>query len=82
MTACDVLQNLMHINADFQITRENFKAAVFRPGHRLPTMSLEEYADKEIAEAMERGKREKCVTHLRRARASRHPHCRGRRCCS
>lgn len=52
-------QDIMHISADFKITRENFKATVFRPGHRLPTMSLEEYADKEVADAIERGQREK-----------------------
>ena len=56
-----LLQSLIHIDATFEVTRENFKAKVFRPGHRLPTMTLEEYADKEREEAIARGKREAYV---------------------
>ncbi|GLD99665.1 hypothetical protein PINS_up008391 [Pythium insidiosum] len=38
--------------------RETIRSQVFQPGHRLPTMSLEEYADRELADAQERQKRE------------------------
>jgi len=58
--ACPLsLQQLTHIAPTLEITRENFKATVFRPGHRLPTMSLAEYADREVEEAKARGAREK-----------------------
>lgn len=38
--------------------REVFRSKVFQPGHRLPTMSLEEYAEMEIADAQARQERE------------------------
>ena len=34
--------------------REQFKNQVFKPGHILPTMSIEEFADMEIADCMVR----------------------------
>ena len=34
--------------------KENIKAGVFQPGHRLPTMTIEELADIEVAAALER----------------------------
>ncbi|GMF42792.1 unnamed protein product [Phytophthora fragariaefolia] len=37
------------------------RSGVFKPGHRLPTMTLEEYADRELADAQERQKREQYV---------------------
>ncbi|KAI9912227.1 hypothetical protein PsorP6_009845 [Peronosclerospora sorghi] len=49
---------LMHINPNVEIKRETIRSSVFKPGHRLPTMTLEEYADRELADAMERQKRE------------------------
>lgn len=49
---------MTRIGPDFVPRREIIKANVFRPDHRLPTMSLEEFADKERAEAEERGRRE------------------------
>jgi hypothetical protein len=47
-----------HINPQFEMRRETIRARVFQPGHRLPTMSLEEYADRELADAKERQQRE------------------------
>lgn len=46
------------INPQMEMRRETIRSGVFKPGHRLPTMSLEEYADREVADAMERQKRE------------------------
>ncbi|KAL3666456.1 hypothetical protein V7S43_008705 [Phytophthora oleae] len=46
------------INSQMEMRRETIRSGVFKPGHRLPTMSLEEYADREVADAMERQKRE------------------------
>ncbi|TMW65232.1 hypothetical protein Poli38472_009399 [Pythium oligandrum] len=50
--------SVTHINPQFEMRRETIRSEVFQPGHRLPTMSLEEYADREVADAMERQKRE------------------------
>lgn len=50
--------SVVHIDPTFNVTREQVKATIFRPGHRLPTMSLEEFAEKEREEAMERSKKE------------------------
>ncbi|ETI49104.1 hypothetical protein L917_06658 [Phytophthora nicotianae] len=46
------------INPQMEMRRETIRSGVFKPGHRLPTMTLEEYADREVADAMERQKRE------------------------
>ncbi|KAF4138153.1 TAP42-like family [Phytophthora infestans] len=46
------------INPQMEMRRETVRSGVFKPGHRLPTMTLEEYADREVADAMERQKRE------------------------
>ncbi|KAE8879514.1 hypothetical protein PF005_g25309 [Phytophthora fragariae] len=46
------------INPQMEMRRETIRSGVFQPGHRLPTMSLEEYADRELADAKERQKRE------------------------
>ena len=50
--------SLTHIGPDGICRKEKFKAQVFRPGHNLPTMTLEEFADMEVAEAIERKKRQ------------------------
>jgi hypothetical protein len=34
--------------------RDQYKEQVFRPGHNMPTMSLDELAEIEMADAMER----------------------------
>ncbi|CAI5721178.1 unnamed protein product [Peronospora effusa] len=47
-----------HINPQMEMQRETIRSGVFKPGHRLPTMTLEEYADQEVAGAVERQKRE------------------------
>ncbi|DAZ96692.1 TPA: hypothetical protein N0F65_009159 [Lagenidium giganteum] len=47
-----------HINPQLEMRRETIQSGVFKPGHRLPTMSLEEYADQQVADAKERQKRE------------------------
>ena len=41
--------------------RETIRSGVFRPSHRLPTMTIEEFADLEIADAQERSEREKAA---------------------
>mmetsp|Transcript_10533 Transcript_10533/g.12091 ORF Transcript_10533/g.12091 Transcript_10533/m.12091 type:complete len:376 (+) Transcript_10533:91-1218(+) len=46
------------IDENFKIKREIFQDGVFKPSWRQPTMSLEEYAQIEMANAMEREKRE------------------------
>lgn len=50
--------SVTHINPQFEMRREVIRTQVFQPGHRLPTMSLEEYADREYTDAVERQKRE------------------------
>uniref|UniRef100_K3X0R5 TAP42-like protein n=1 Tax=Globisporangium ultimum (strain ATCC 200006 / CBS 805.95 / DAOM BR144) TaxID=431595 RepID=K3X0R5_GLOUD len=50
--------SVTHINPQFEMRRETVKSGVFKPGHRLPTMSLQEYADMELADAQERQQRE------------------------
>ncbi|RLN78202.1 hypothetical protein BBJ28_00015287 [Nothophytophthora sp. Chile5] len=52
------LLEVTRINPQMEMRRETVRSGVFQPGHRLPTMSLEEYADREVADAMERQKRE------------------------
>lgn len=42
-----------------QMKREEIKSAVFRPGWNQPTMTLQQYGDKEVAEAREREARQK-----------------------
>ena len=37
--------------------RDQYKQQVFQPSHNLPTMSLDELADKEVKEAMEKEER-------------------------
>ncbi|CAI5720941.1 unnamed protein product [Hyaloperonospora brassicae] len=44
------------INPQMEMQRETIRSGVFQPGHRLPTMSLAEYADREVADATERQK--------------------------
>lgn len=39
--------------------KEQYQKQVFQPGHNLPTMSLEQLADIEVADALERQEREK-----------------------
>lgn len=46
-------------NGSLQMTREVIRGKVLQPGHRLPTQSLEEYADRERAEAIAREERER-----------------------
>ncbi|KAF0687295.1 Aste57867_20961 [Aphanomyces stellatus] len=48
-----------HINPKMEMKREVIKGSVFQPGHRLPTMSLEEYADRELDDALARQEKEK-----------------------
>ncbi|CAK4615352.1 hypothetical protein LEN26_006085 [Aphanomyces euteiches] len=48
-----------HINPKMEMKREVIKGQVFQPGHRLPTMSLQEFADRELEDALERREREK-----------------------
>ncbi|OQS05178.1 hypothetical protein THRCLA_02646 [Thraustotheca clavata] len=48
-----------HINPKMEMKREVIKGRVFQPGHRLPTMSLEELADRELADALDRQERQK-----------------------
>ncbi len=50
--------SLTHIGPDGSVTREQLKAQVFRPGHRAPTMSLEELAEIEVADAKARKARQ------------------------
>ncbi|CAH0476031.1 unnamed protein product [Peronospora belbahrii] len=42
------------INPQLEMRRETIRSGVFKPGHRLPTMTLNEYADHEVANAVER----------------------------
>jgi hypothetical protein len=53
---------LTHIRLDnagqLQFKKEEIRSQVFRPGWNQPTMSLEEYADRERAQAMEREQRQ------------------------
>jgi hypothetical protein len=51
--------NVTHVGADMTIRREEIKAQVFQPGWNQPTMSLAEFADNEVKEAMEREERNK-----------------------
>ncbi|TDH69223.1 hypothetical protein CCR75_005894 [Bremia lactucae] len=46
------------INPQMEMQRETIRSGVFKPGHRLPTMTLEEYADQEMTSAIERQKKE------------------------
>ena len=53
-----------HVNMDptsglLTSRKESIKAGVFQPGHRLPTMTIEELADIEVAAALERQKKSK-----------------------
>ncbi|ETW10525.1 hypothetical protein H310_00809 [Aphanomyces invadans] len=48
-----------HINPKMEMKKEVIRGQVFQPGHRLPTMSLEEYADRELADALARQENEK-----------------------
>ena len=45
--------------------RDQYKQQVFQPSHNLPTMSLDELADKEVKEAMEREERQKLAEQQR-----------------
>ena len=45
--------------------RQQYKEQVFRPGHNQPTMSLEEFAEMEVAEAMEREAKEAEAARLK-----------------
>lgn len=44
-------------DGSLQVRKEQLKSEVFRPGHRLPTMSIEELAEIEVAAAMERSRK-------------------------
>lgn len=46
------------VDKQFNVTRETLKAGVFKPSWRQPTVSLEEYAEIEVARAKERAARE------------------------
>lgn len=48
-----------HLYPDMSSERETIKAQVFRPSWRQPTVSLEEYADMEMAQLKEREERQK-----------------------
>lgn len=48
-----------HISSTMEMRRETIQSQVFQPGYRLPTMSLEEFADQELKDALERQEREK-----------------------
>lgn len=61
------MQSVTHINPQFEMRRETVKSGVFQAGHRLPTMSLEAYADMEYADAKERQEREQYVLYIRTA---------------
>jgi len=47
------------VGPSLEITKETFMNGVFKPYHRLPTMTLEEYAELEMQQMEERTKREK-----------------------
>ena len=44
---------------DRMTLKSQYQKQVFQPGHNLPTMSLEQFADMELADALERQEREK-----------------------
>ena len=46
-----------HLMPGGRSRREQIRAGVFRPFHNQPTMSLEELAEREVVEAMERSER-------------------------
>lgn len=48
-----------HVGADFQVKRQYFEKGVFKPYHRLPTVSLEEYAEHEMKKLEEQQARAK-----------------------
>ena len=43
---------------DRMTLKEQYQKQVFQPGHNLPTMSIEQLADEEMADAMERQRKE------------------------
>ena len=50
-----------HIDATLEMKKERIRSTVFQASHRPPTMSLEEYADRQVDDALERQEREKCA---------------------
>ena len=50
---------ITRISANMEITREKLREGVFKPFHNLPTMELAEFAEAEVANAIEREKRQK-----------------------
>lgn len=50
--------DVTHIDANFNMKRETIRSQVFQPGYALPTMSLAEYADQELKDALERQERQ------------------------
>lgn len=64
LTLC--AQEVTHVLPGGVTRREVVRANVFRPGHNLPTMSLEEFAEQEVQEAMAREERAQCVGCLPR----------------
>ena len=54
-------QEVTRINPQMEMQRETIRSGVFQPGHRLPTMSLAEYADREVADATKRQKQAQYV---------------------
>ena len=61
---------VLHINRGgagepLAIKRERVRAGVFQPGHNLPTMTLDQLADIEIADAMERSRKAKDREHYK-----------------
>ena len=56
-----VLKIAPNERGEIATTRERVRAGVFQPGHRLPTMSLEEFADLEVADAMQRSAAQKAA---------------------
>jgi hypothetical protein len=47
------------VEGQLRIRHEEVRARVFQPGHRLPTMSLDEFAELEMQKAREAEEREK-----------------------
>ena len=50
---------LTHIDAEGRMRREVLKSQVFRPSHRLPTMSIEEFGELEVQRMKEAEARRK-----------------------
>ena len=49
---------MTHISPDGSMRKERLKASVFQQHHLKPTMSLEEFADMELQDALQRKQRQ------------------------